>query len=145
MAFVAANPLGAGLGASPPEIEQSVGMRDSTGIAGLVQFGILGMALYGLGLCILIERFVRYYRFATSPEALGLACVGLGMLSTAGLGIPTAGPPGMLLWLIGGLATASVMRRHATVASLRPARATANEEDIVARAPAPAGGVGGEP
>ena len=120
MKFVSAHPFGAGIGASPPEIEESVGMRDSIAIAGLVQFGIVGTLLYGAGLCLLTVRLIQYYRQAPTADALGLACVGLGMLCTAGLGIPHAGHVGVLLWLIGALATDSTAGDRSSAPSREP-------------------------
>jgi hypothetical protein len=82
-----------------------------------VQFGIVGTLLYGAGLCLLTVRLIQYYRQAPNADALGLACVGLGMLCTAGLGIPNAGPVGVLLWLIGALATASTAGERSSTLS----------------------------
>lgn len=118
--FASRNPFGVGIGVTPAWIEEVVGMRDSTLVAGLVQLGVLGTVLYLAGLCLLAVRLWRYYRDGQRREAVGLACAGLGILCTAGLGVPTAGPPGMLVWMLAGLAAANATaRQRQTVPALR--------------------------
>jgi hypothetical protein len=108
--FVVAHPFGVGIGAAPTELDV-VGVRDSTFIAGFVQLGIVGMIVYGAALAIAIVHLWRYFRRAVSPQQRGLAAAALGLLSTMPLGVPSAAQPGMLLWMIVGLA---VIRHEAT-------------------------------
>jgi hypothetical protein len=122
MDFVGARPFGGGIGFSDARTEEVIGMRDSVFVAALVQFGLFGAALCVAALCVLARCLWDYYRHAPSPEALGLACAGIGLLSTVAFGTVNAGPSGILLWLIGGLAAASKARRGevpAAVAALR--------------------------
>ncbi|MGC4083747.1 MAG: O-antigen ligase family protein [Vicinamibacterales bacterium] len=131
--FMTRHPFGAGVGANPTELDV-VGVRDSTVISGLVQFGIIGMCVYGAGIVLMIGSIWQYYRSAPGPAGLGLAAAALGMLSIMALGIPTAAQPGVFTWLVAGLATARASERrvahadraverfdHAGVADLAPA------------------------
>jgi O-Antigen ligase len=104
--FVATHPLGVGLGGSEPRIEQVISLNDSVIVSTLVQFGVLGALAYGLSLVLSGLLLWRYYTTAPSLEGAGLACAGLGLLATVGLGVATAGPPGVLFWLITGVAAA---------------------------------------
>jgi hypothetical protein len=104
--FVATRPLGAGLGVGDPRVDQVMSLNDSMLVATLVQFGIVGAFLYFASLCLVLGVLWRYYRNAQTLETTGLACAGLGLLSTAGLAAMTAAAPGVLFWLIGGLAVA---------------------------------------
>jgi cell division protein FtsW (lipid II flippase) len=117
--FAGTHPFGAGIGVSVPRIEQAIGMRDSVIVTTLVQFGLIGACLYGLALILLCARLCRYYRSVACPEAVGLACAGVGLICTAGLGTVTAGPQGVVFWLIGGLALASWAPRDDAVPSPR--------------------------
>ncbi len=139
--FFADNPFGAGIGADPPQLTQLVGMRDSVVVAIIVQFGIVGSTLYVLAVAWLGVRLWRFYRCADTPESLGLACAAIGVLSTTALGMPVAGVPGMLLWLLGGIATARLARRAPTVAAPRRwLPAVDQAAPAVSISPHPAGG-----
>jgi hypothetical protein len=85
-------------------------MRDSVFLTAVVQFGIAGAVTYAIGFCGLLVLLWGYYRQANSSEQLGLAAAGIGLLSIAFFGTTTAGPPGVLLWTIGGLAAATRTR-----------------------------------
>ena len=112
--FIGTRPFGSGIGSVDQRIEDVISMRDSVIVATLVQFGIMGAGFYWVGLWLLFLNLWRYYRRAPNAEAFGLACAGLGLLGTFGFGVVTAGgSPGVLLWLVGGLAVAR--RRQAAV------------------------------
>lgn len=120
--FVAEQPLGAGIGQTNEKMEHFISMRDSVVAAMLVQFGLVGSALYALGLCGLLSQLWRYYRRGTTAHGVALACAGLGLLSTSWLGVVTAGPIGVCLWLIAGLGIADrEMARRAREAVPAPA------------------------
>lgn len=104
--FAVLHPLGAGIGQNDATIESYISMRDSVLVALVVQFGLIGSALYIIALCGLTFTLWRYYRRGASADGRALACVGLGMLSASLLGVVTAGPIGMCLWTVGGLALA---------------------------------------
>lgn len=105
--FVADHPFGGGMGFTDPRLEEFLGMRDSVFVASFVQFGIAGGLTYVVGFCGLFVLMWEYYRRAVTSERLGLACAGLAILSTAALGTVTAGPTGIVVWTIGGLAAAN--------------------------------------
>ena len=109
--FLNQHPFGIGIGMVDRQVEQLIGSRDSIIVSTIVQFGILGALAYAAGLCALLVRLWGYYRHARSSDALGLSCAGLGLLSVVFFGTVTAGPPGVLLWAIGGLATAARAQR----------------------------------
>lgn len=104
--FVAGHPLGAGIGHSDPGVDALISMRDSVIVAVLVQFGVVGSLLYLFGLLVLFTQLWRYYRRGSSADGVALAAGAIGILSTAWLGVVNAGPIGVCLWMIGGLATA---------------------------------------
>ena len=105
--FLNQHPFGIGIGMVDRQVEQLIGSRDSIIVSTIVQFGILGALAYAVGLCALLVRLWGYYRHARSSDTLGLSCAGLGFLSVVFFGTVTAGPPGVLLWAIAGLATAA--------------------------------------
>jgi hypothetical protein len=117
--FVGAHPLGAGLGRTDERVGQVMSINDSTLVALLIQFGVVGTCLYVAAIALLFAQLWRYYRTARSPEAIGLSCAGFGLLSTALLGAVTTGAPGVLFWLIGGLAAARPVMAGATTPVLR--------------------------
>jgi len=106
--FMAAHPFGAGIGADPVELKDTVGMRDGFLVAGLIQFGFIGAVLHVLSLLVLsLYLWTYYYRsISVRPQGVGLAAVGMGFMVTLALGIPTIAPVGVILWLVGGLAAA---------------------------------------
>lgn len=104
--FVGRSPLGNGIGQGDPDIEYYISMRDSIIAAALVQFGLVGATLYFMGMAALFVQLWRYYRRAGSPDGRALAAGAIGLLLTSWLGVMTAGPIGMMLWLIAGLAVA---------------------------------------
>jgi hypothetical protein len=124
--FAGTQPLGAGIGMSVPQIEDFVGMRDSVIIASLVQFGVVGACLYFLALISICTRLFGYYWSGDRPEAIGLASAGIALIAIAGLGAVTAGPQGVVFWLIGGLALASRTRSSCTTSSTRVCHICAN-------------------
>jgi hypothetical protein len=105
--YVTDHPLGGGIGFSDPELEYYIGMRDSVVVAALVQFGAIGAAIYGIGFVCLVALMWGYYRRAEDTNQIGLAAAALALLATAALGAVTAGPAGMVLWTIAGLAAGS--------------------------------------
>jgi hypothetical protein len=123
ISFLNEHPFGIGIGMVDRRLEQLIGSRDSIIVGTVVQFGIIGALAYAAGLVALIARIVGYYRRARTSEALGLSCAGLGLLSALFFGTVTAGPPGVLLWAIAGLATASRPKAHARAWAAAPARA----------------------
>lgn len=130
--FVASSPLGAGIGQVAPRVEELFSSRDSTVVAALVQYGLVGATLYGIGVCLLLGQLWRYYRKAASAQGVALACAGIGLLCSLWLGVPTAGPIGMCLWMIGGLA---ISDRHA--ARLRLVSAPSSAKDTARPEEAP--------
>jgi hypothetical protein len=116
--LVTRQPLGMGIGQSDATVESYVSMRDSTIIAGLVQFGLVGALLYFSGIALVLLHVWRYYRRAATADGVALACAGLAMLGIASLGVLSAGPMGICFWLVAGL---SVADRHR--ARLRAAEA----------------------
>lgn len=133
--YVARRPLGAGIGQVDPSIESLISMRDSVIVSVLVQFGVVGSILYLIGVCLLFAQLWRYYRRAASAEGVALACVGIGLLSSLWLSIPVAGPIGMCLWLIGGLAISDrhLSRLRVVARSASAASATKAAEPSSAR------------
>lgn len=107
--LVTRQPLGMGIGQTDATIESYVSMRDSTIIAGLVQFGLVGALLYFSGLALVLLHVWRYYRRAATANGVALACAGLAMLAISSLGVLSAGPMGICFWLVAGL---SVADRH---------------------------------
>jgi hypothetical protein len=122
--LVTRRPLGMGIGQTDATIESYVSMRDSTIIAGLVQFGLVGALLYFSGLAVVLVHVWRYYRRAATHHGAALGCAGLALLAISSLGVMSAGPMGVCFWLIAGL---SVADRHR--ARLRAAAAMASEPD----------------
>lgn len=120
--LVTRRPLGMGIGQTDATIESYVSMRDSTIIAGLVQFGLIGALLYFSGLAMVLVHVWRYYRRAETADGAALACAGLGLLAISSLGVMSAGPMGICFWMVAGLAVAD---RHR--ARLRAAEAMASE------------------
>jgi O-antigen ligase len=104
--FVATHPLGAGIGQGDPGIESFISMRASIIVAALAQFGLVGATLYLLGMGALLIQLWRYYRRAATADGRALAAAGIGLVATSWLGVMTAGPIGMCVWLIAGLAIA---------------------------------------
>jgi len=104
--FVAQHPLGAGIGQGDPDVEARISLRDSVIVAVLVQFGIVGTILYLMSMLMLFVQLWRYFRHASSPEGMTLAAAAMGLMVGAFFGSTTAGPVGMCLWMIGGLAIA---------------------------------------
>lgn len=104
--FVTRYPLGAGIGHNDGTVEALISMRDSVIVAVLVQFGLIGSLLYFMGLFLLLLQLWRYYRRASTVEGMALAACGIGLLAVAWLGVTNAGPLGICLWAIGGLAIA---------------------------------------
>ncbi len=115
---IGTHPFGLGLGIGDPRLESVIGSRDSIIVAALVQFGLLGATLYLAGLIALFRRLGSYYRNATTSAALGLSAVGLGLLCVGIFGTVTAGPLGVLTWMIGGLGTARRRLESAQPASV---------------------------
>lgn len=115
------HPFGLGVGVSDRRVEQLIGSRDSIVVSTLVQFGLVGALAYAVGLGLLIVRIASYYRRAQTYDALGLACAGLGLLSAIFFGTVTAGPPGIFIWIVGGLAAARVAARADAGARARTA------------------------
>jgi hypothetical protein len=118
--YVASHPFGGGLGFSEPRLEHLISINDSLVIATLVQFGLVGSLCYAVGLVLVLVKLASHYRHAASAESTALACVGLGLLATFWLGATTGGPPGMVFWLIGGLAIAGEAQRRRAMET-RPA------------------------
>lgn len=118
--LVTRRPLGLGIGQTDERIEAYISMRDSTIVAALLQFGLVGALLYFLSLALVFGQVWRYYRRRASVEGMALACGGLGLLATTPLGVVSAGPIGIMFWLIAGLAIAD---RH--LARVQQARARA--------------------
>ncbi len=111
--FVAEHPLGAGIGQGDPKMEHYISMRDSVLAASLVQFGLVGTLLYVGALCWMGTLLWSYYRRAASIQGAALASAGLGVFATSWLSVVTAGPIGVCLWMITGLAIADrEMRRR---------------------------------
>jgi hypothetical protein len=135
---IGAHPFGLGLGIGDPRLAQVIGSRDSIIVAALVQFGLLGAAVYLVGLIALFGRMLRYYRSATTSAALGLSAVGLGLLCVGVFGTVTAGPLGIFTWTIGGLATAGLRQQSA-----QPARAAARTPVIASPGLRPIVALGG--
>lgn len=115
--FVTTNPLGVGIGQGDTTIEYFISMRDSIIVAAIVQFGLVGATLYFIAMFLLFAQLFRYYRRGASPEGVALACAALGLVAISWLGVTTAGPMGICVWLVAGLAVAD---RHR--ARLRAAR-----------------------
>jgi hypothetical protein len=122
--LVTRRPLGMGIGQTDATIESYVSMRDSTIIAGLVQFGLVGALLYFSGLAVVLVHVWRYYRRAETHHGAALGCAGLALLAISSLGVMSAGPMGICFWLVAGLAVAD---RHR--ARLRAAAAMAAEPE----------------
>ena len=81
--------------------------------ASLVQFGLLGTLLYARRALRNGHAAVDYYRRAASIQGAALASAGLGVFATSWLSVVTAGPIGVCLWMITGLAIADrEMRRR---------------------------------
>jgi hypothetical protein len=120
--FVAEHPLGAGIGQTDPKMEQYISMRDSVLAASLVQFGLPGTLLYLASTAGLLVLLVSYYWSAASIQGAALASAGLGLLASAPFSVVTAGPIGVCLWMIGGLALAdrAMRQRHLAAAARRP-------------------------
>ena len=120
--FVAQNPLGAGIGQTDPKMEQFISMRDSVLAASLVQFGLPGTLLYLTAIALLAMVLFVYYWSAASIQGAALAAAGLGMLSSSILSVVTAGPIGVCLWMIAGLALAdrAMRQRRRALAARRP-------------------------
>jgi hypothetical protein len=116
--FITRRPLGVGIGQFDETISRYISSRDSTFVSSLVQFGVLGSLLYFFALWLVAVKVWKYYRRAASAEGTALACGGLGLLSLLPLGVVTAGPSGMCLWLVAGLAVAD---RHLARAEARQA------------------------
>ncbi len=104
--YVAQNPVGAGIGQSDIAVDSLISMRDSVVVAVLVQFGVVGAILYLWSLLLLFTQLWRYYRHSSTLEGTALASAAIGMLAASCLGVTNAGPLGMCLWMIGGMATA---------------------------------------
>ena len=122
--FVAEHPLGAGIGQSDPKMEHYISMRDSVVAASLVQFGLVGTLLYvGARRAAWARCCGVYYRRAASIQGAALASAGLGLLATSWLSVVTAGPIGVCLWMIAGLAIGdrAMRRRPAAAAGAAPA------------------------
>lgn len=124
--FVATNPIGVGIGQGDATIEYFISMRDSLIVAAFVQFGLVGSMLYFIAVGLLLAQLLRYYRRAASPQGSALACAGIGLVSIFWLGVMTAGPIGICVWLIAGLAVAD---RHQS--RLRAARVLASTRNRV--------------
>lgn len=136
--LAALRPLGLGIGQGYAGLQGLISMRDSVIVAVLIQFGLVGSLFYLFALCMLFAQLWRYYRRAASRQGVALACAGIGLLSLVGLGVVTAGPIGMCLWMIGGLAVAD--RHQARVRAAYALRSTQHRIQARAaqRAPAPA-------
>lgn len=104
--FVAEHPLGAGIGQTDDRMEQYISMRDSVMAGALVQFGLAGTLLYAGGVAGMVWLLWTYYRGAASIQGAALAAAGLGLIATFWLSVVTAGPIGICLWTITGLAIA---------------------------------------
>ena len=120
--FVAQNPLGAGIGQIDPKTEQFISMRDSVVAATLVQFGLPGTLLYLAAVGGLAMVLFVYYWSAASIQGAALAAAGLGLLASSILSVVTAGPIGVCLWMIAGLALGdrAMRQRRLALASRRP-------------------------
>ena len=119
--FVAQNPLGAGIGQTDPKMEQFISMRDSVLAASLVQFGLPGTLLYLAAICGLAIVLFVYYWSAASIQGAALAAAGLGLLASSILSVVTAGPIGVCLWMIAGLALGDRAMRQRRLALAAPA------------------------
>jgi hypothetical protein len=129
--FVTTNPLGVGIGQGDTTIEYFISMRDSVFVAAIVQFGLFGATFYFIALFLLCAQVLRYYRRAANPDGAALACACLGLIAIGWLGVTTAGPMGICVWLVAGLAVAD---RHQ--ARLRAARVlTSTQNRIRSQAP----------
>jgi O-antigen ligase len=119
--FVAEHPLGAGIGQTDDRMEQYISMRDSVIAGALVQFGLAGTLLYAGGIAGMVGLLWTYYRRAASIQGAALAAAGLGLVATLWLSVVTAGPIGICLWTITGLAIADRdVRRRAMPAAAAP-------------------------
>ncbi|MCC7125799.1 MAG: O-antigen ligase family protein [Acidobacteria bacterium] len=115
--FVAERPLGAGIGQTDAHMEQYISMRDSVIASTLVQFGLVGTVLYFVAVAGMLRLLWIYYRRAASIQGAALASAGLGLLATSWLSVVTAGPIGVCLWMVAGLAIADRETRRRAVAA----------------------------
>lgn len=134
--LAALRPLGLGIGQDYAALQGVISMRDSVIVAVLVQFGLIGSVFYLLALAMLLVQLWRYYRRAATTQGVALACAGIGLLALAPLGVVTAGPTGMCVWMIGGLAVAD--RHQARVRAARVLRSTQKQIQVQAARRAPA-------
>lgn len=102
--FLAEHPWGAGIGQTDRRMEEYISMRDSLVASTVVQFGLLGTALYAAGITGMAWLLWTYYRRALSVQGAAFGAAGLGLLAAAGLSVVTAGPIGMCVWTFTGLA-----------------------------------------
>ena len=136
--FVADHPLGAGIGQTDPKMEQYISMRDSVLAASLVQFGLPGTLLYLAATIGLLVLLVMYYWSAASIQGAALASAGIGLLASAPFSVVTAGPIGVCLWMIGGLALADrAMRQQRRVLAARRPWPPYRPPEFAAPAPSP--------
>lgn len=110
--FVAEHPWGAGIGQSDRRMEEYISMRDSLVASTVVQFGLLGTALYTAGVLGMAWLLWTYYRQGASVQGVAFGAAGLGLLAAAGLSVVTAGPIGMCVWTFTGLAVGDRDRRR---------------------------------
>ena len=110
--FLAEHPWGAGIGQSDRRMEEYISMRDSLVASTVVQFGLLGTALYTAGVAGMTWLLWSYYRRAASVQGAAFGAAGLGLLAAAGLSVVTAGPIGMCVWTFTGLAVVDRQQRR---------------------------------
>ncbi len=104
--FMLTHPLGAGIGRGDDDVEALISLRDSVIVAVFVQFGLVGSILYLMAFFLLFIQLWRYYRHASSHEGMTLGAAAIGLMIGSLFGATNNGPTGMILWMIGGLATA---------------------------------------
>ena len=66
--FVAAHPLGGGLGFNEARLGDLIAMRDSVIVATVIQFGLVGALVYGASIWLLFGRLWTYYRRRPAPR-----------------------------------------------------------------------------
>ncbi|MPZ18551.1 MAG: hypothetical protein GEV06_11650 [Luteitalea sp.] len=136
--LVTRRPLGLGMGQISRTIESYISIRDSTIVAALVQFGLVGSLFYFMALWLVFMQIWKYYRRAASADSVGLACGGLALLAMAPLGVVAAGPTGMLFWLVAGLAIADRHLARVGVTRVVPVAQRAWRSAVPPHDPAPA-------